>query len=360
AQGMVTVAIDAAKHGDRSFCTSGAATTNIPGVTVPQCAVGSCVTSLPAGAQGDSAPPGKCLKADGSDGLFAYRAVSGACTAAPASCGWNGQHGIPFDSSNYLVTTNFFRTRDTLRQDFIDESQLIRAINIGGDGTDNSGTHAIFGAMAAGGFVIDPNVTYWSSQSLGSINGVGDVATNPRISKAAFNVGGGTIVDVFTQSPAFSASTNALLASLGIVPGTSAYLQFLVVAKTVLDPADPINFAGHLKTNTLPNFLVDPTFATPQAPKKILAQNAFCDATVPNFSNFILANNLTVTPLPPTGAVGTFQLFTSNGGAINIASCAAGALEHGFITDWATSLTLTGQTDIASFVTADTLPPSIR
>src|SRR5882762_8190293 len=40
-----------------------------------------------------------------------------------------------------------------------------------------------------------------------------DVAANPRISRAVLNVGGGTAVDVFTTSPAFAPSTNALLAS---------------------------------------------------------------------------------------------------------------------------------------------------
>ncbi|MFT3693020.1 MAG: hypothetical protein QM831_07755 [Kofleriaceae bacterium] len=367
AQGLVTVAIDAAKHGDRSYCTSGAATTTIPGFTVPQCAVGTCQTALPSGAQGDAAPPGKCLMADGTTpGLFAYRGVSNSCTANPASCSWNGQAGIPFVSSNYLVTSNFFRTRDTMRQDIVDEGQAIRAINIGGDGTDNHTTHKLFLAMAGSGFVIDPNVTYWSSQSLGSIQGAADVATNPRISKAAFNVGGGTTVDVFTQSPAFASTTLALLESLGIEPGTSAYLQFLVVAKTVLDPADPINFAGHLLGDTLPNFIVDPQLHTAMATKKVLSQAAFCDATVPNPWNYIFAENIGVGPLP-TGAAffagtGTFQLFTNTGfNPANFPSCTSnGALEHGFITDWATAKTLTGQTDIASFVTNDTIPPSFR
>ena len=48
-------------------------------------------------------------------------------------------------------------------------------------------------------FIVDPAKVYFSGQSLGSIQGAADVATNPRISKAGFNVGGGTIVDVFTE-----------------------------------------------------------------------------------------------------------------------------------------------------------------
>src|SRR4051794_39306743 len=35
--------------------------------------------------------------------------------------------------------------------------------------------------------------------SLGSINGVLDVAANPRITEAAFSVGGGSLIDTFTN-----------------------------------------------------------------------------------------------------------------------------------------------------------------
>ena len=65
-------------------------------------------------------------------------------------------------------------------------------------------------------------------------------------------------------------------------------MQFLVVAKTIIDPADPVNFAGHLQANTLPNLLANPNGTVPQASKKILTQAAFCDQTVPNPWNYIL------------------------------------------------------------------------
>jgi hypothetical protein len=380
AQGMVVVAIDAAKHGDRSFCTPGSATTNIPGFAAPQCAPGStCLTSLPPGAQGDAQPPGKCLLTSDmtTPGTFAYRAVSATCNAIGACGGYAFAAGIPFDSSNYLVTSNFFRTRDTFRQDFIDESQLVRAIAFvpsGGFPTQHKLTDYLL-STAAEGFIVNPATVYYSGQSLGSIQGVGDVAVNPRISKAAFNVGGGTVVDIFTNSPSFVASTLALLQSLGIQPGTSAYLQFLVVAKTVLDPADPVNYADHLTEHTLPNLLADSTGATPQAAKKVLAQIAFCDQTVPNPFNYILAENFgTVGPLPSSATfgagTGTFSLFwnASTGGVPNAAKLSActdgstpGAVEHGFVTDWKDPLiTGTAQSDIATFVTSDTNPPSIR
>jgi hypothetical protein len=340
AAGMVTVAIDAAKHGDRTLCTSG--TTGPAGGCNPGVA---CMTALPPGAQGDAHPPGRCA-----DGKLFKRGVN------PDATG--NTDGIPVASANYLVSANLFRTRDTFRQDLIDESQLVRALAFVPPGP--AGTHhAIFEHMAGRGVIIDPATIYYTGQSFGAIQGVMDVATNPRISKAGFNVGGGTVVDIFTSSPAFAADTDQLLAGLGILRGTAQFLQFLVVAKTVLDPADPINFAGHLTDNPLPDLLKDPGGGVLQARKKILAQMANCDQVVPNPFGFVYASNIPTGPLPPTGAPGTFQLFVTV--PFTVGSCANGVVEHGFFTDWATpALTALAQSDLANFVRNDTAPPSVQ
>jgi hypothetical protein len=374
AKGFVTVAIDAAKHGDRSFCTSNQVTTTINGITVPQCVTGtSCTTALPAGAQGDTNPPGTC----GNDPTkFVKQPVSPVCRTPGACTGYTGADGIPLVSSNYLVSTNFFRTRDTFRQDIIDQSQLVRAIAFAPSGPPPTG-HALFDYMVVQGVIIDPTKVYFAGQSLGAIHGTVDVAANPRISRAVLNVGGGTLVDVFTTSPAFSTSTNALLAGLGIQPGAnSAYLQFLVVAKTILDPADPVNFAGHLQANTLPNLLPplggNTDGSVPQAAKSILTQAAFCDQTVPNPWNYVLDSTAGTGPLPPTGAPGTFELFyksTTAPTATDLAACPAPtsgqippgtAVAHGFLTDWASNNTTSaGQTRAANFLSGTASPSSI-
>src|SRR5262249_60181599 len=56
-KGFTVVATDAAKHGDRSFCTSGV--TNVPGTSFPQCfGAGATCTAIPGpAAQGDRNPP---------------------------------------------------------------------------------------------------------------------------------------------------------------------------------------------------------------------------------------------------------------------------------------------------------------
>jgi hypothetical protein len=368
ARGMVTVAIDAAKHGDRAYCTTGS--TN-------QCLPGSTCQAVPGfGTQGDSSIPGRCTSgATNGDGFPARNPVAGGtCPAGPYTC------GIPVFSSNYVISANFFRTRDTFRQDIIDQSQLILTMAFAPSGLPPTG-HSVFDHMIGRGVVIDPQLVYYSGQSMGAIQGAMDVAANPRISKAVLNVGGGTLVDIFTTSPAFVSGVNALLAGMGISPGTSQYLQFLAVAKLILDPADPVNFAGHLTANTLPNLLPPLGGATDgsvaQAPKKVLTQVALCDQTVPNTWSYVLASNAGTAPLPvaPTfGAPGTFQLFFKMVGApptltevsAAIQACAvpggtsANAVEHGFLLDWTNAL-MTGQaqSDAAAFVVSDTLPSSL-
>ena len=368
-KGFVTVAIDAAKHGDRSFCTSGQATITLGTVTLPQCVTGtSCTTALPAGAQGDANPPGTCAN---DPSKFFKLAVSDFCRV-PGNCAANTD-GIPAVSANYLVSANFFRTRDTLRQDIIDQSQLVRAIVFTQPAPPPTG-HALFDYMAPQGVIIDPTPgkIYFAGQSLGAIQGTVDVATNPRISNAVLNVGGGTLVDVFTTSPSFVTTTNTLLASLGIQPGANSdYLKFLVVAKTILDPADSVNFAGHLQANTLPNLLANPNGSVPQAAKKILTQAAFCDQVVPNPWNYILDFTAGVGPFAdPTnlGQVGTFQLFfkgdpTAAGAFTSCptpSSTSANAIPNGFFTDWSAA-TATAQSNAADFLANPaSLPPSLQ
>jgi hypothetical protein len=181
------------------------------------------------------------------------------------------------------------------------------------------------------------------------------------------NVGGGTVVDIFTNSPAFQPQVDQLLAGLGIERGTAQFLQFLVVAKTILDPADPINFAGHLTANTLPNLLANPNGTVPQAPKKILTQMANCDGVVPNPFGFVWASNIPTGPLVPAlftpNATGTFELFvTAPFDPATFGTCpGASAVNHGFLLDFTKpSLALNAQADAANFVMKNTLAPSVQ
>lgn len=354
--GFVVAAIDSAKHGDRSYCSAD-----------NQCAGGNtCVPDAAVSHEGDASPPGHCMNGSAA-GDFARDTTCGGCTNTKST---------PLASGNYLISPNFFRTRDTFRQDIIDQAQLVRVLSPNPfcdktkPPTDLAHSCADQVITASTGIQIDPAAIYFVGQSLGTLQGVADVAGNPRFSAATFNVGGSTVVDLFTD-PASSESTNLapLLAQLHITPGTGAYLQFIQVAKWVLDPAEPENFAGHILTNPLPNILVDQTGATAQSSKRALAQMALCDETVVNTWS---ANLYTLMGSPfnasfagsnANSTTNSFTFFVNHG--LPTPSCPTNLVHHGFLTDWAdyagNNVTQNAQDDIGAFFAASpTAPPFVR
>ena len=360
--GFAVAAIDAVKHGDRALCSAGA-----PG----QCAAGAACVADPALANEGDAPgptPGHCM-AGGAPADFARD------TTTCATC--TNTKSTPLVSGNFLISFNLFRSRDTLRQDMIDESQLIRLLSpnpacdpaappTSTDPAHPSCANFIITGTATGapitGYQIDPRKIYWASQSMGSIQGVGTVASNPRISKAALNVGGATLIDTFANSPNYAPSLNKLLASKGLdkASNPSGYLQFLTVAKWVIDPAEPLNFAQNLTSNTLAFPAPLSALAPAPASRPVIGQFALCDKSVPNPFNLELYQLIGLGPA--TASTGTLTTFVAHGGA----SCPANAVDHGFLLEWgaygtgATSITMQAQDDIAAFFASGTLPPNLR
>ena len=185
------------------------------------------------------------------------------------------------------------------------------------------------------------------------------MAANPRLGRAALNVGGSTLVDVFHNSPALGPAFEGLLAALGIQKGSPDELRFLQVAKWILDPADPENFAANLSAQTLPS-PISGNVAPP--PRAVLGQLALCDPTVPNPFNLNLYGLSGLGPSAGEPGKGTVTTFVAGGGG----ACPANAVLHGFLTGWvdygsgAASIVQQAQDDIADFFTAGVLPPSTR
>jgi hypothetical protein len=224
-------------------------------------------------------------------------------------------------------------------------------------------TSPVAARLAAEGLAIDPSKVYWLGHSLGGLQGTVNVAVNSRFSNTVLNVGGGTITDIFTQSPGFQAGINALLGSLGIAAGTPAYLQFVNVTKWILDPADPVNFAGHLALAPLANPLS--TTGATQPAKKVFAQVATCDTTIPNPFNFELYANV-FGALPARDAtsatVSTYvdAAAASTGMCPLVAPSNAGAVSHSFLL-LNTSQGAKARADAASFLADPTqLPPATQ
>jgi len=359
-KGFVVAAIDAPKHGSRAFCI---ANTDCAGTT-PTC------TPIPGAAtQGDAVPPGTCTNGS----VLKTRPV----LCVTAGCTTAATDGVQTASGNFVISGNLFRTRDTFRQDILDISSLVLALaRPPPPQLPASAANPVTAELATKGIVIRPDQVYWEGQSLGGILGTINVAANSRFSEAVLNVPGGTFVDIAATSPAFAGGLNQVLAGLNppILPNTPQFLQFLQVAKWVFDPADPINFAGHLLGDaahpTLPNLLAPPA-NPPQTGKKILGQMATCDNVVPNPFNLLLFG---VAGLSNAQGPNEFQVFTNTTPTTPNPFCVvpplgSGAVAHAFLLDWGLTgggdaknraLTVAGQTDAANFLSNLTAPPPVE
>jgi pimeloyl-ACP methyl ester carboxylesterase len=260
-------------------------------------------------------------------------------------------------SGAFTISANLFRTRDTIRQDILDQSMLVRVLA-------TAEGQAVLGAAAgsASPVPVNPAKVWYVGQSWGSVLGTANLAANPRFSRAVLNVGGGTEVDIFSTSYSFKAQLEALLASIGILPGTPEYLAFLQAAKWTLDPADPLNFAANVVTSPLPDLLADPTGATAQAPKAILGQAARCDLTVPNATNQALYGNMGLAPLGPVAASSTPTLqwyMTSTAGDCPTDGTTGPGATHGVLLDFRNPLlTLKAQANAVKHLQAVPVDPT--
>ena len=325
-----------------------------------------------------------------------------ACNFTTGQCVFPPNQGYPFASGEFFISKNFFRTRDAMRQSWIDQTQLLQVVAP----TPASGPIAgndFYNALFDKGIVVNPADTSLLGMSLGSIASTGSLAANPRLTRAVLNTNGGTAVDTFTNSPVYQAQVDALFLTLGIdrtvlrnppAPGSpgypayvaqaSAYLTFINVLKLIIDPADPINAAAHVETDPWPNLIAplggNPDGSVAQSPKKTLAQYAVCDQSVPNPFNALVAGNGGLTPfLPPLTttppATGTVQWFASLSVSYSASppvypdACPLGA-PHSVLVSWGAEsqagtpgrasvaqLTAAAQTSAAAFL-ADPIPLS--
>jgi hypothetical protein len=142
-----------------------------------------------------------------------------------------GPDGVIDGSGSYTINlSNLLVSRDITRQGVADLFTLtatIPTMDIDADGIpDFDGSRIAF-----------------VSQSLGSIVGTSFMAIEENVNTAVLSVGGGGIARLLDGSPAFGPSIRAGLAAAGVVAGTPEFDQFMVVTQTVIDSADPLNFA---------------------------------------------------------------------------------------------------------------------
>lgn len=195
-----------------------------------------------------------------------------ACDPAAVSPTSSPQCFAPF------LSPNLAGTRDNIRQSVLDVLRLVAALKACGvDGCDT----------AVPTFSIDPAKLEYAGISLGGIIGSVITAMSPDFKASVLNVAGAGWADIFenTGTLAIQCSLVNGLIDAGILVGDKSnatfttglcttdawksqagYRQFSVIARWVLDPADPANFNTRL------------------AAKKFLLQEVIGDTVVPNIA----------------------------------------------------------------------------
>ena len=148
-----------------------------------------------------------------------------------------GSDGIVDSSGAHFINLgNLLVSRDNVRQGIADLMTLtatIPTMDLDGDGSpDFDGSNIAF-----------------VSQSLGSIHGATFIALDDNVNTAVLSVGGGGIARLLDGSAAFGPRIRAGLAAVGVEAGTPKYDQFMVITQTVIDAADPLNFAALSSAN---------------------------------------------------------------------------------------------------------------
>ncbi len=350
--GFAVAAIDLPFHGHRAFCNRA----RVAGVPDAECVPGNfCVEELPGQGEAAGEGPGLCRVENLPTAALGTFIASPVLCVTPAGCAAFDPTagGIPAASGDYLVSSNFFRTRDALRQAIADVSQLVRVLTpIPATPPVEIAGQDVFNVLLQHGTIVDPAHVHWVSHSLGSMVGTVSLAANPRFERAVLAAGGATIVDVMLNSPGFKPEIDALFAGLGIPrpPVTAAdqadTLQLMHLLKWILDPADPINFARHVTHGTLANLLA--SGGVPGNPdgtmlaKDVIAMNGMCDQTITNPFQALLDGNLGLSPILASvpASAATVQWYTATTGPAIAdtypgSGCPAGVrMKHSFLMEW--------------------------
>lgn len=148
-------------------------------------------------------------------------------TGAPGPDGVTDPSGAHSINLGSLLTS-----RDNTRQASIDlgvvAATVFAGISIDGDANPD----------------LDGGNINYVSQSLGSIVGIPFLAFEEKVNIAVLSVPGGGIMNMLLGSDAFGPRIRAGLAAAGLEPGTADFQAFTIVAQTVIDPSDPVNWAA--------------------------------------------------------------------------------------------------------------------
>ena len=232
-------------------------------------------------------------------------------------------------SGALFINLAYVRTaRDNIRQSNLDQMMMVKMLQTGIDYTEDS-----IPDLLPAGFT-------FVGQSLGAMTGTNLIALCSEIKASVLNVPGGNISALFINSPTFAPIINAKLAENGIVAGTPQYAQFWLLAQTVIDSADPINYAPYVLSGELSG-----------QPKYVLMQEAIGDQVIPNLSGDAIARAFgSAFPQIEPVVVPIFGMATSPAGVAN-GLYQFDTNDHGFLLDNENpQFTYAGQVQTATYI----------
>jgi hypothetical protein len=262
---------------------------------------------------------------------FAVIGIDAVRHGAQTQAGLN-PNAFPGDSgTGFLNLQNLRLFRDYLRQTIANQMTLVRTLTTGQ-----------FAALTAA------NPPYVGN-SLGGILGGIALKVEPGISKGVLNVAGGRWTGIALNSANLSPAVIDALRAQGLPQGSPQFRQFFWIAQTVLDDADPINYAPNQQPVLIQEMLGDQVVPNSATADLALAMNlpqVSAKETIrviaPGFGDFTLPQ--------VTAPIGGSGLFQESGG------------QHGYLLDVSQgggdgAITFHGQDQVVSFLFDDTIIP---
>ncbi|MCP1676068.1 dienelactone hydrolase [Natronocella acetinitrilica] len=144
--------------------------------------------------------------------------------------------GVAGSGTYYLNINNPLVLRDNLRQTSADLLALTRAL------VDDAVVELQEGGTQP--VAVDADEIYFLGHSLGATASIPFLAREDNVLAAAIGMPGSGLARQVANSPAFQDQVLGALAEEGIFPGTPEFQQFVIVVQSVLNDAEPLNYAS--------------------------------------------------------------------------------------------------------------------
>lgn len=247
-----------------------------------------------------------------------------------------GPDGVADSSGTHFINlASLLSTRDNLRQGVADLFALTKSLPV----MDVDG----------GGADFDPSEVYFIGHSLGGMVGSVFLALEPTIKSAVLGMPGGGIAKLLDGSASFGPQVAAGLATKGVLKGSADYESFLGAAQTVIDSADPLNYATATTSGRGVLLFEVVGDGAGSLPDQVVPNNVFANAPVGTVPS----------PLAGTDPLATFmgltRLTTTTTGLSQKAWMRFTAGDHSSLLSPAASLAVTSvmQEAMATFLASD-------